>query len=449
MTQIEDGSLTCPSGILSLKGEERKLHTGEGVTSTTAETTARPTTLGVMIQALLPFGLGYFLSYLLRAVNAVVAPELVSDLKLSATDLGVLTAAYLFSFALFQIPLGILLDRYGPRRVQTALLTIAALGAALFAFGNSAMTLAAARTLIGIGFAGGLMASFKAVVLWVPETRRALANSLVMSFGAIGLLISTAPMQWIVQQVGWRPAFLMLAAVTLLSAVIVRLVVPDRVTAPAGGTLGQQTRAVAGIMSNRAFLALAPMLSLTAGTHIAIQTLWAAPWFTDVVGLDRTATANMLFLMAAAFFAGILVSGAIADWFSRRGVDSLTVMLGFLALFLGAQAVMISDWAPLRVASWLIFGMSGQVAILAYPWLSSYFGTALSGRANTAMNMLIFSTAFAVQAAIGGIIDLFPRTAAGTYPAAAYKIAFGIFLALQALSVLWYLANRRHFRPKA
>jgi MFS family permease len=416
------------------------------VTSTTSQTESAPASLGVMVQALLPFGFGYFLSYLFRAVNAVVAPELVSELQLTATDLGLLTAAYLFSFALFQIPLGILLDRYGPRRVQTVLLTLAAIGAALFSYGSSAATLAAARALIGIGVAGGLMASFKAVVLWVPEPRRALGNSLVMSLGAVGLLVSTAPMQWVVEQVGWRTAFLALAAVTLFSAFLVRVVVPDRAAAPAGGTLGQQTRAVAGIMSDRAFLALAPMLALTAGTHIAIQTLWAAPWHTDVVGYDRTTTANVLFLMAAAFFAGILLSGAIADWFGRRGVDALTVMMGFMALFLGSQLLMIIDWAPLRTPAWLVFGMSGQVAILAYPWLSSYFGTALSGRANTAMNMLIFSTAFAVQSAIGGIIDVFPRTAAGTYPVAAYKIAFGLFLALQALSVLWYLANRRHFR---
>lgn len=417
--------------------------------STTSPAVTSPAPLGLIVQALLPFGFAYFLSYLFRAINAVVAPELVSELRLSASDLGLLTAAYLFSFALFQIPLGILLDRYGPRRVQSVLVAVAALGALLFAYGTNAVTLAAARALIGIGVAGGLMASFKAVVLWVPEPRRALANSLVMSLGAVGLLISTSPMQWIIAQIGWRMAFTLLAAVTLLSALLISLVVPERASAPATGTLGEQTRAVARIMSDRAFMALAPLLALTAGSHIAIQTLWAAPWFADVGGYDRAGTAHMLFLMAAAFFAGILVSGAIADWFLRRGVDSLTVMMGFLAVFIASQILIVIDWLPLRTPAWIVFGLAGQTAILAYPWLSSYFGTALSGRANTAMNMLIFSAAFAIQSAIGAIIDLFPRSAGGSYPVIAYQVSFGVFIALQAIAFLWYWANGyRHRKTK-
>jgi MFS family permease len=135
---------------------------------------------------LAPFALGYFLSYLFRAVNAVVGPELVADIGLSATGLGLLTTAYLFAFALFQLPLGVLLDRYGPRRVQIGLFCCAAVGSLLFSLGQDMAALSVARAMIGLGFAGGLMSGFKAVVLWVPPPRRALANACIMSFGALG-----------------------------------------------------------------------------------------------------------------------------------------------------------------------------------------------------------------------------------------------------------------------
>ena len=134
------------------------------------------TLAATLLMVLAPFALGYFLSYLFRAVNAVVGAGLVAEIGLSAAGLGLLTSAYLFAFALFQLPLGVLLDRFGPRRVQAALLGCAALGSLLFAIGRDIATLTCARALIGLGFAGGLMSGFKAVVLWVPEPRRALAN---------------------------------------------------------------------------------------------------------------------------------------------------------------------------------------------------------------------------------------------------------------------------------
>ena len=405
--------------------------------------------LGRTALILLPFAMGYFLSYLFRAVNAVVAPNLVSELGLTAGELGFLTAAYLLAFALFQLPLGVALDRYGPRRVQIALLTCAALGAMGFALGHNVVTLTIARALIGLGFAGGLMSGFKAVVLWVPEPRRALANSLVMSLGALGLMVATAPMEYAVQAYGWRAAFGGLVAVTILVALSIYITVPERANAPTALPLSDQFRQIGGIYRDKAFLALAPLLAMTAGTHIAIQTLWAGPWLRDVAGLDRTGVAHTLFMMAAAFFVGILGTGAIADWFGRRKVDVLKVMLAFIVMFMIAQSVII--FAPVTVAvwSWLLFGCLGQVAILAYPWLSSHFGGALSGRANTAMNLVIFASAFAIQFAIGALIDLYPRTATGGYPPEAYRMAFGVFLAAQIATLGLFLARSPVFGGKA
>jgi predicted MFS family arabinose efflux permease len=398
---------------------------------------------GILVLVLAPFALGYFLSYFFRSVNAVVGPRLVAELDLSATELGLLTSAYLFAFALFQLPLGVLLDRFGPRRVQTALFACAATGALLFAIGNGVVTLTFARALIGLGFAGGLMSGFKAVVLWVPAPRRALANAGIMSFGALGVLVATVPTELAVQAVGWRAVFVGLAVITAAVAALIFLAVPEQDTAAAGDGLGGQITSVIRIYRDRAFWRLAPLLATTAGAHIAIQTLWAGPWLRDVAGLDRIGVANYLMAMAIAFLVGILVSGAVADWFVRRGVDLLTVMLGFLALFFCAQFGIVLQWTSINLLMWVIFGMTGQVAVLAYPWLSSYFGAALSGRANTAVNLLLFLTAFGAQYAIGAIIDLFPTTAAGGYDPLGYQVGFGLFLAAQLAALGWFLPGRR------
>ncbi len=399
--------------------------------------------LPVAALTLLPFALGYFMSYLFRAVNAIVAPNLVADVGLTASELGLLTAAYLVSFALFQLPLGILLDRYGPRRVQIGLLACAGLGALLFSVGQGVLSLAAARALIGLGVAGGLMASFKAVVVWVPEDRRQLASACVMSFGALGLIVSTLPMDVAVAQFGWRAAFASLGVATLAVAALIAVVVPEGRATAAPATLAAQVRDVGTIYADRAFYGLAPLLAATAGTHIAIQTLWAGPWFRDVAGFDRAGVAHHLFLTAAAFFVGILFTGVLADRLVRRGVSVLTVLVCFIVAFLVAQTVILFGRTPLMLPAWLLFGMLGQVAILAYPWLSSHFGAARSGRANTAMNLLIFAAAFALQAGIGWIIDRYPKTAGGGYALEAYQAGFGLCLALQLVALGYYFYSRR------
>ena len=348
-----------------------------------------------------------------------------------------------------QSPLGVLLDRYGPRLVQGVLMSIAALGALLFAVGTDGITLTIARALIGLGVAGGLMSGFKSVVIWVSEPRRALANSFVMSAGAIGLLVATRPIQEASDMFGWRQVFLILAGITFAVALIILVVVPEKARAGGGESLGRQIREIVRIFRDPAIISMAPLLATTAGVHVAIQTLWAGPWFRDVLGAGREDVANHLFYMAAAFLFGILFTGAVADWFARRGVSLLAVMLGFQLMYLVAQAGIVAQWTEYALILWLVFGMSGQVAILAYPWLSSYFGSELSGRAHTAVNLLIFACAFIAQYTIGAIIELYPAPAGGGYPAKSYTTAFGAFLVIQVAALVWFALTAGFFRNRA
>ncbi len=127
-----------------------------------------PTHLKLLLQVFLPFAFAYFLSYIFRGVNAVIFPYLERDIGITAADLGLLTSAFFLFFALIQPLQGVALNRYGPRKVQTVLLIVAALGSALFGFCTSLSELVVARVLIGIGFAGGLMAAIKIFTLWYP-----------------------------------------------------------------------------------------------------------------------------------------------------------------------------------------------------------------------------------------------------------------------------------------
>lgn len=409
--------------------------------------TAAPS-MPLIFVALTPFSLSYLFSYLYRAANAVVSGDLVAELHLSPSELGLLTASYLAAFSAFQLPLGVLLDRYGPRRVQSALVIVGAIGAFLFATGGNVTTLVIGRALIGIAFSGGLMSSFKAVVIWISEPRRALANACLMSVGGVGLLLATTPLELATRYWGWRDTFLGLSAATFAVGLMIYFLVPERGTAVPSGTLGQQIRQIGKIYRDRVFLAMAPILATTSGTHIGMQTLWAAPWFRDIVGLDRAGVANALFVMACAFVISILLVGVMTDRLVQRGYSLLTVMFGFQLVFLAAQAGLLLNPGNHAAALvlWSLFGMTGHVGVVAYPWLSKYFGLAYSGRSNTAANLLMFLFAFAVQFGAGAIIGFYPAPPAGGYSPEGYRAAFGIAYAIQLVSLGWFLANRARFR---
>ncbi len=402
----------------------------------------------IILTALLPFAAGYFMSYLLRAVNAVVAPDLVKDLGLSPAQLGLLTAAYLGAFALFQLPLGVLLDRYGPRKVQAGLLTIAALGSLAFAFAPDFIGLFAARAVIGLGFSAGLMASYKSSATWVPIERRSLANTAIMSMGALGVVVATEPTEYLVSIIGWRNAFIVFAGLILLAALLILAVAPRKDTVGAPAPLKLQFAQMLAILKTPLFWRIAPLLGLTSGVQIGIQTLWAGPWMRDVMGFSREEVARHLLFMAIAFMLGILSVGVIADRLGRRGVSPMQVMLGFNVLYFIAQGVIMLRVEALVFPAWLMVAAFGQVAVLAFPWFAAHIGKDLAGRANASINFTMFVCAFASQYLVGFIIGLFPATASG-YSPEGYSWAIGLFLAAQLLAFLWYLAASPHKEQRA
>jgi len=397
----------------------------------------------IIFTALLPFAAGYFMSYLLRAVNAVVAPDLVRDAGLSPAQLGLLTAAYLGAFALFQLPLGVLLDRYGPRKVQAGLLSVAALGCVGFALAPDFAGLFAARAVIGLGFSAGLMASYKSSATWVPIERRSLANTGIMSLGALGVLVATEPTEYLVGQIGWRSTFLVFAGVIMLAALLILVLAPRRDTIGEAAPFARQFAQLTAIMKRPLFWRVAPLLGLTSGVQIGIQTLWAGPWYRDVMGFSREEVARHLLWMALSFMIGILSVGVIADRLGRRGIGPMPVMLGFNVIYFIAQALIVFRVDGLMVPAWLAVAAFGQVAVLAFPWFAAHIGKDLAGRANATINFAMFVAAFTAQYAVGLVIGLFPNTATG-YDPRGYSWAIGILLVLQLLAFVWYLAASPH-----
>jgi len=214
---------------------------------------------GLAIRIVLPFALGYLLSYLFRAVNALIAPDLLRDLGIDASVLGLLSAVYFLTFAAFQLPLGILLDRYGPRRTESVLLVIAAIGAFVFAAAESQGGLIVGRALIGLGVSACLMASFKAFAMWFPKERLPTVIGIQMTAGGIGILAASKPVEVALGFTDWRGVFYILAAVTAFAAAFLFFVSPEKESDARPQTVQESIAGLKHIYRDRDFWRIAPL----------------------------------------------------------------------------------------------------------------------------------------------------------------------------------------------
>ena len=396
--------------------------------------------MNLWLRVFLPFAAGYYLSYLLRTVNAVIAPELTRELALSAADLGLLTSAYLLAFAAFQIPLGLLLDRHGPRRVEAGLLLVAAAGTLLFAFGRSPFELTFARGLIGLGVSACLMAAFKGFAQNFPAERQASLTGAIMASGGLGAITASLPLELALPLLGWRGVFQGLTFLLVAVAAWIYLSVPQREAGVSRDRLGAQLKGVAGILAHRVFWRFAPPMALVTGGFLAVQGLWAVPWLMNVENLSRHQAAEVLFALNLAMLLSHLGIATFAVRLARAGITPSALLLGGYGLALASQAAMLAGLGPAALL-WFIYGVGVSGGSLSYSLLAAHFAPALSGRVTTTLNLLLFIGAFPLQRGLGVLID--GLGAAGFAAPAAYRATFALLLILQAASYAWFLFESR------
>lgn len=386
------------------------------------------------LRIFLPFAVGYYLSYMLRSVNAVIAPELTRELGVSASDLGLLTSAYLFAFAAFQLPLGLLLDRYGPRRVESLLLLVAAIGTALFALGHNLAQLVLARALIGLGVSACLMAAFKSFSQWFPAERLPSLNAAIMTAAGLGALTASVPLGLALPVLGWRGAFFALTAISLLAALAV-FTMPDKPTAGQRENFSAQLRGLGQVFSSLGFWRFAPQNAFFNGGFMAMQGLWAVPWLMTVNGYSRETAASHLFLMGMAMMIGFLSLATLVTRLAQRGIHPQAILIGGMAGVLLVGLLILQDAAPTEVL-WSATGVFFSVGNLSYALLSRQFPQHLDGRVNTALNLMTFIGAFVVQWGFGASVDVLASF--GLAQKDAYRGAFALLLILQAASFAWF-----------
>lgn len=382
------------------------------------------------------FALAYVVSYGMRTINAVIAPDLVRDLNLSAGQLGLLASAYFLTFALMQLPVGIMLDRFGPRRVDALLMLVAAVGCSLFAWADSFALLWLGRALIGVGVSACLMAAVQAYALYFKPHLQGSMSSWMLMAGSVGAILVTTPVHYALPVLGWRGVFMGVAAFCVIASAALWWGLP-RLPFPGRGTpIADLLPGFARVFRSGHFWRVAPLAGLVQGGFMAFSGLWMGPWLRQVQGLDDTATANALFWFSICLMAGYFLTGLISRRLSMKGkgVEMLIVWgvgLSFLMLF--AQVLTAG---ALGLWGWMLWAFLCSGSIVTYTWCNAPFPKALAGRSSTALNLIIFLGAFGAQWGIGVGFDFYVLRGA-TQTDALQRVMLDVSV-LMLLSFVWF-----------
>ena len=387
------------------------------------------------------FAFAFFISTLLRAITATLTPILTNEFDLSAGNLGLLAGGYFIGFSLMQIPAGLLLDKYGPKKVISYLLLIALVGTISFAFAKNFTGLFISRIFIGVGVSACLMGPLTGYRVWFEEKYQQRANSWMLMVLSIGFLASTLPVQILLPLIGWRSIFFLIGALILISIILLSVFIPSwEIKSPVESK--NISEGLLDVWKDKFFISLIPLAFFSYGGVQAIQTLWAGPWMLNVAGYSPLESATGLFWINITMLFAFLIWGYLLPKFSEYGLDSIKIIkyglpLNYLILFL---IILLGQKAG--AAMFTLYILSSIVLTLTHPAIALSFPQHLAGKSLTSFNVFIHSGTFFVQWGIGLIIDYCKNIGFDTI--LSYRISFFVFLVICILSYLFFIFKNKH-----
>ena len=388
------------------------------------------------------FSIAVFISQYQRTGMALLAPHLAREIGLTADRLGFVAASYFIAFALMQIPTGLLLDRYGPRRTTAGLTVLAVAGCAIFAVADSFAQLLLGQMLMGVGTAAGFMGGVVVCARWFPVRRFATMSGLMLGIGNAGGILAATPLALGIEAWGWRWMMLALAAAMALDALLIALMVGD---APPGHaprhpeSPRQVFQGLKLVLTSRQVWRLMALAFVGFSTVTTVRGLWGGPYLLEVHGLSPIGAGNVLLAMSLGVILGAVAYGPLDRLLDRRraiglaGGSCLAASFALLALWPHPPL-----WAA--AAAFVLIGACGQTYVIVLGQARAGFSDRLIGRLITTLNTAVFLGNFVMQALSGLIVRAF-QEASGAVPEIGYRVVFGFLAATVAAALLIYATS--------
>jgi sugar phosphate permease len=401
----------------------------------------------------------FFYEYLQRVAPSVMVPDLMRAFRIEGTAVGELGAFYYYAYAVLQIPVGILADRYGPKRPLVMAALLCAGGSLLFASAQGLGSAQLGRLLIGAGSGFAFVCCLRLATNWFPESHFGLLVGLTNMLGMVGAISGEAPLAAMVHRFAWRGTFYFLAALAIVLAALILVVVRDH-PGPKTRIQGFQEGSWPRLFSDLKAVLKNPhswFNGIYAGCInaplAAFGALWGVSFMSEVYGLRAEAAAASISILFVGCMLGSVFYGWISDQLGKRkppmimsGIFSLAIML----------AILYSGDIPLFLANTLLFalGFMGQGPVIAYAAGREVNPPAAAGIASGLINTLLIGMGAASQALVGWLLDIhWTGTMKGNepiYTAGDFRFAMNILIVLLAMGIVSsFLIRETHCRQRA
>jgi MFS family permease len=386
----------------------------------------------------------YMMSQFLRNSVGVIAPNLAVEIHLSAAEIGLLSSVYFLMFGIAQMPLGIALDRFGPKLCLLASVAVAVAGCVVFALAQTAHGLVVGRLLLGLGTASFLMAPLALYARWFAPARFSTIAGVQIGIGTLGSLFATAPLAFATAAVGWRATFLGIGVITLGFGALVWLIVrddpPGTRTTPQRESLRESLAGVWEVIRTPSIGRLFLLQLSNYPSYLLVVGLWGGPYLTHVYGFDLKGRGDLLFVPALAQVFGSLFWGPMDRVFGRYKPPVLIAVSATLASLLLLAAIGKPP-LPVLLVLLIVLGFSTGLSSLVMAQGRLLLPPHLFGRGITLLNIGTMGGGFVVQFISGAMIDLFPAPD-GVYPLQAYQLVFALQAAFALIAGIVYLGSR-------
>ena len=410
----------------------------------------------------LVFGLlacGYILVYFHRLSTNVVALDMMADLGIGGSLVGLLASGYFYPYALMQLPAGLLADSLGPRRIVTASFVLAGLASIWLGTVTSVGWAIAARVLVGIGVSMLFVATLKILTRWFGASEFSRVTGMLVALGGVGVLITATPLAFLSSRCGWRGSFVAIGVATLALAALIWIVVRDtpqekgfppleQAVAPAAGSRNRSAWAGLGtVLSSRAFWPLALWFFFTCGLFFSFAGLWGAPYLIQVYAMTKMEAGRVMDMLAYAMMFGSPLLSLLSD-----RIGSRRIVMGACSLALLLLTVPLAFFPDSLSRPWLyplVFLMSlsaSSIVAVAFTLIKELFPVELAGTALGLVNFFPFLGGALMQPAVGYLLER--QLATGATYAAAYGGAFRLFFAAAAAAFLSSLLLRESWSQK-